>query len=406
MPAPPADMKVRAATPPDAEPLLRVLCAAFGLDREAARPLFYQDPYYDLARKWALETPQDGIVACLTIIPATLVVRGVPLQTGGIAGVATLPAYQGRGYASHLLAQTVRALADERVFPISALFPYSEAFYRRLGWETAARARRWAGTLLPSSQDALGGPVRAASLQDPHDRELLRGLRAALPTEQTGLCRRDAKRWRVLEMTTHAWEWRLAETHGLCEGYVALERPAGMDDPVIIHEMAAATDNARRGLVTFLSREFEGRAGLVWATSAAQPAAFGLPASGNCRPVEPGMMLRLTDLAAVLRALHPVLAPSLARAHRTLTIAATDALRPQNNALLRLTPHGVEPGTAHDPDRLHASIGALAPLITGDCLPSGLAAQGQLWASLPSALALADELFPLTHPFVAPADQF
>jgi len=66
----------------------------------------------------------------------------------------------------------------------------------------------------------------------------------------------------------------------------------------------------------------------------------------------------------------------------------------------------VEPGTAADPECLRAPISALAPLVSGDCLPSALAAQGQLEASSPAALALADQLFPLTRPFIAPADQF
>lgn len=406
MKVPSADWHVRPACPSDAEPLLRVLCAAFGLDCEAARPLFYQDPYFDLSLKWVLATPQHGIVACLTVIPATLLVRGVPLRTGGIAGVATYPHHQRQGYASHLLSETVRTFAAGLRFPLSALFPYSDTFYRRLGWETAARTRRWTGTLAPGLDEALLQHFRPVCLETPQDKESLRELRAMLPTSQTGLCRRDDKRWRVLEMTTGAWEWHVFEAQDICSGSVAIERSSPPPAPIIIHEMLAATDDARRGLLAFLSGLSQGCTPLSWATGQGRPAAFGLPAEGPGEAVDPGMMLRLVDLAAAARALHPALAPVLARTNRTLTIMASDMLCPQNNAPLRLTPHGVVAGSAGDPDLLRAPISAFAPIFSGDCLPSELAAQGQLQASSPDALSLADTLFPLTHPFIAPADQF
>ncbi len=118
------------------------------------------------------------------------------------------------------------------------------------------------------------------------------------------------------------------------------------------------------------------------------------------------MMLRVVDLAAVAHALHPVFAAGLARAGRTLTLMATDRLCPQNSMPLRLTAQGVVTGSDTDPDWLRAPISALAPMLSGNCLPSDLAAQGQLQVSSPAALSLADVLFPLTHPFIAPADQF
>ncbi len=259
MPAFPGDWNVRAARPDDAEPLLAVLCAAFGLDCEAARPLFYQDPYFDLSLKWVLTTPREGIVACLTVIPAMLTIRGIALRTGGIAGVATHPDMQRRGYASHLLAETVRHLAKDLGFPVSALFPYSETFYRRLGWETAARSQCWAGALTPCANGAPAQQIRPACLGTPSDRERLESLRALLPTSQTGLCRRDGKRWRVLEMTTAAWEWHMVDARDRCSGYVALQRPASPMDPIVIHEMVAADEEARRGLLAFLSLLSGGR---------------------------------------------------------------------------------------------------------------------------------------------------
>ena len=60
----------RTARPAEAEAVLETLCAAFGLNADAARPIFYADPYYDLTHKRILVTPPAGIVSCLTVVPA------------------------------------------------------------------------------------------------------------------------------------------------------------------------------------------------------------------------------------------------------------------------------------------------------------------------------------------------
>ena len=46
--------------------------------------------------------------------------------------VATLPEYQGRGYASVVLANIPALVSD---FELAALSPSEAGFYRRLGWE-------------------------------------------------------------------------------------------------------------------------------------------------------------------------------------------------------------------------------------------------------------------------------
>ena len=61
-----------------------------------------------------------------------------PLRTAYVEAVATLPEWQGRGFASALLSRIPALVAD---FDLAALSPSSEAFYARLGWE------RWQGPL-------------------------------------------------------------------------------------------------------------------------------------------------------------------------------------------------------------------------------------------------------------------
>lgn len=61
-----------------------------------------------------------------------------PMRTAYVEAVATLPEYQGRGFASTLLARIPGLVTG---FALAALAPSDEAFYARLGWV------RWRGPL-------------------------------------------------------------------------------------------------------------------------------------------------------------------------------------------------------------------------------------------------------------------
>jgi aminoglycoside 2'-N-acetyltransferase I len=72
------------------------------------------------------------------------------LKTAYVDAVATLPAYQGRGYGSALLRQLASEIEDEYV--IACLETERAAFYERLGWEVwrGPLAGRREGGLIPT----------------------------------------------------------------------------------------------------------------------------------------------------------------------------------------------------------------------------------------------------------------
>ncbi len=77
----------------------------------------------------------DGeLVSHVMWVSRTLHVQGLgSLQTAYVEAVATLPAVQGRGYASALM----RAAPDHlAAFDLAALSPSDHAWYARFGWET------------------------------------------------------------------------------------------------------------------------------------------------------------------------------------------------------------------------------------------------------------------------------
>jgi predicted acetyltransferase len=386
----------RAALPEEAEAVLETLCLAFGLDIHAARPIFYADPYFDLSCKRVLPLPGAGIVSCLTVVPTTLRIGGVPVPAAGIAGVATRPAFQRRGYAAALLAATVPALCTELGFSIALLHPVSAPFYQKLGWEYASRSIRWltVPASFPASPEA--ACVRPASegdwaaIEALHDRQTRGG---------TGSFQRDVRRWRLIQMPVPSREAFVYERGGEISGYCVWER----HDVLHLLELAGSTDDARRGLLGFLAGQPD--ALLEWSASPALLDRFGL--SGAGLTPEPGVMLRLVDLEAALSLLHTLhYAPALAKLGTTLTIHAADPLYLRNTQPLRLSAEGISRNPRTDGPCLHADIRVLARLYIGDLLPSDAAAENLLATDSPETLGIADRLFPLREPYVAPLDQF
>lgn len=72
------------------------------------------------------------IVSHVMWVPRTLYVDGIgALSTAYIEAVATLPAWQGHGFASRLMRELPPRLS---AFDLAALSPSDEAWYARLGW--------------------------------------------------------------------------------------------------------------------------------------------------------------------------------------------------------------------------------------------------------------------------------
>ncbi len=110
------------------EAFLTVLCKVFDLEIERARVVFFNEPFFDLGRKWALF--EDGRIA--TILTTA------PLEFGwgravGIAGVGTLPESRMRGHATRLVAEALDKASRDRE-GAALLFANSPRVYERAGF--------------------------------------------------------------------------------------------------------------------------------------------------------------------------------------------------------------------------------------------------------------------------------
>ncbi|HUG48077.1 MAG TPA: GNAT family N-acetyltransferase [Candidatus Limnocylindria bacterium] len=92
---------------------------------------------------------EGRIVSHASVVKRSLHVAGRPLRTGYVEAVATLPALQGRGHGSRVVAAVNEHVAAE--YELGALGTGSVGFYERLGWKV------WRG---PTSVRTDGGDVR------------------------------------------------------------------------------------------------------------------------------------------------------------------------------------------------------------------------------------------------------
>ncbi len=388
-------MNVHAAWPDEAENALHTLCAAFDLDADLARPIFYGDPYFDLSHKRLLTLPNVGVVSALTIVPTRLRVGGVPVPCGGVAGVATRPEWQRLGYAGALLSQTVSDLWDDLGYPLSLLHPVSAPFYRQFGWEYATHDFLWQAVpaaLPPHPEARHVRPARDADWPEIYD------LASKLTAAETGAFARDARRWSLIRLPLPGREAFVYDAGMGLTGYALWERT----DTLSVLEMHGQTADARQGLAGFLACQPEPM--VRWHAAPSHITAFGLPAS--CDPPAPGVMLRIVDLAGALSAVHERLYGAVLRDEgTTLTLRASDPIRAANTAPVRLSGAGVEAGSPRDRPWLRADIRVLAQLYLGCQTPSEAHALGLIACDSPETLALAGRLFPARLPVIAPLDQ-
>jgi len=81
------------------------------------------------------------MVAGLSVMYYRIRLAGKVLPMGGVGGVATQPEHRHRHHVARLLDLALRRMR-ERDIPVSMLYPFKYAFYRKYGWEHAGDSLR------------------------------------------------------------------------------------------------------------------------------------------------------------------------------------------------------------------------------------------------------------------------
>ncbi|MFY9235056.1 MAG: GNAT family N-acetyltransferase [Fimbriimonadaceae bacterium] len=192
-------MEIRRIRPDESDQFLNLLCSVFGLDQSRAQGIFYNEPMYDLQRKWAMFCGNEMISILTT----------VPLEFGwgraiGIAGVATNPSHQRKGYASRLL-ERVLVDAEQEGEPAALLFARAVELYEAIGFTKLDDVIR--GQIGGCRDDGMGSVLEFDQVRPLYEQWAL-----AHPAR----LRRDEQRWKY-------WRWTLRFCTRLDDGYACLE---------------------------------------------------------------------------------------------------------------------------------------------------------------------------------------
>ncbi len=104
-----------------------------------AEELLKSEPYYTHARP--LVAFVDGVpLATVSTYDMSQNIRGKVVRMGGVAAVASMPAARRRGIVRQLMEETFQIQREMRM-PVSALYPFRDSFYERLGYATLPQQR-------------------------------------------------------------------------------------------------------------------------------------------------------------------------------------------------------------------------------------------------------------------------
>ncbi len=246
---------------------------------------------------------------------------------GGIAGVVSLPASRGRGYAGKILRHTLEQMREKGEF-VSDLFPFSWEFYGRLGWAWVGKRSDYVVTTRVFQTDKGTANVRAAR---PADRAAINACYTAYAGRYRGLIVRDERFWnRILDDGDREYTYTyLYEQDGHVEGYLTFR--GWKREETRLREFVALTPQAQRGLLGLLRRHEMQVENFAWSApedDALWHQVYHWDMKTQTRPVT---MARIVDVPTALMAWKPDAVISGAVVLRVL-----DTTAPWNNATWRL----------------------------------------------------------------------
>ena len=108
-----------------------LLWAAFAADEHGG---FTEDDWqHSIGGVHFIASVKVGIVAHASVVARELHVAGIPMRTGYVEAVATMPHLQGRGFGTAVMRRVNELIADQ--YRLGALGTGSQGFYERLGWK-------------------------------------------------------------------------------------------------------------------------------------------------------------------------------------------------------------------------------------------------------------------------------
>ena len=391
-------MGVRGYRAGDEESLARLGAGAFGEN------VGYWESYYkpggngrvDLGLVRLIE--EDGDVrASAAVLPLEVFVDGRPVPMGGIAAVATDPAYRRRGFAGELMRDVLRTMR-ERGMRLSMLHPFAQVFYRAYGWELATETIAY--TLKPTDLPTSSEQRRVRAYREEDLPEMM-GLLEGEAAKRSCCVRRNEGRWRNL-LSRKDWQTAVYEREERLEGYIQYRMSEWRErEPrrtLSVQELVWSTVGAWRALISFLAAQDPLVFEIEHSTPRGEPLHPYLRNSYVKAKIEPEFMLRLVDVEGALNYLSRT-------PEAPLVLEVADDIIPENAGSYTVGYGEVVRGEEAEA-RVSLDVRQLAQLYAG-YLPAGqLARHGLVKPGSPEALELLEALFPVGDPWVYPPDHF
>jgi predicted acetyltransferase len=277
---------------------------------------------------------------------------------GGLAGVASLPASRGKGYAGACIRYTLERMREAGQI-VSMLFPFSIAYYQRFGWE-------WTGFCNTCSV-----PTRALQVSEeteyvraagPEDRPIIDGAYRAYARRLRGMIERTEKLWnRNLNDTDQHFTYTyLYERDGQVEGYLSFR--SINREQTYLHDFLPLTRRAYLGLLGLLHRHEMQVDKFAWDVPHGDRLWYLVCPDEIETKISARTMSRLVDAPAALRAWQPD-----GGASGSVVLRIHDSAAPWNAGTWKVEFEGgqVEVGPTGESAQVEMDIRALSQIYFG-----------------------------------------
>jgi predicted acetyltransferase len=381
----------------DLGPLTRVGALALGGSVADWEKYYTESSRVELDQVYVLE--ESGMArATAAVLPLEVFVGGRSAPMGGVAAVATDPAYRRRGFAGELMRAVLRGMRG-RGMHLSMLWPFTHVFYRAYGWELAGEAVAY--TLKPTDLTTSPEQMRVRACTE-EDLPRMMGLLEKEAAEHPCCVRRGEGRWREV-LARKDWWAAVYEREERLEGYILYRMSDWRGDrtprrTLAVQELVWRTTEAREALISFLAAQDPLVVEIQHHAPRGEPLHPYLRSSYVKAEIEPEFMLRLVDVEGALNVLDRALG-------EPLVLEVSDDAMEENAGSYTVGDGEVVRG-AEAEMRVSLDVRQLAQLYAGYLPARQLARHGLVEPSSPAALELLGALFPVDDPWVYPPDHF
>jgi predicted acetyltransferase len=243
-----------------------------------------------------------GLQAKVVVIPYDQVFGSQFVASmGGIGGVACLPASRGKGYAAACLKHALIYMRESGMY-LSALYPFSWEFYRRLGWEWIGAQRTYT---VPTRTMIGAKETEGVRLATKTDHQAIGSVYSDYTLRYRGMAKRNERGWNsILDDGQDNYTYTyIYESTDRVEGYLTFQ--GGSKERTHLNEFIALTPRAQRGLLGLLRRHEMQISGFRWSVPDDDALWSNLYHNDIETRIEPVVQARIVDFVQAFKALKP-----------------------------------------------------------------------------------------------------